>query len=119
VGAGPWRVFRRVTFPLILPAYFAGAVLVFIWALTDLGPPLMFNFREVIAVQIFDRISEPSSPEANALVVILLVLVAIVVLGLLGLIAALPFYFLKGGKGLEPGAYKVEDMKPVKEDERK
>ena len=76
VGAGPWRVFRRVTFPLILPAYFAGAVLVFIWALTDLGTPLMFNYREVIAVQIFDRISEPSSPEANTLVVILLVLVA-------------------------------------------
>ena len=76
VGAGPWRVFFRVTFPLIRPAYFAGAVLVFIWALTDLGTPLMFNFREVTAVQIFDRISEPSSPEANALVVVLLVLVA-------------------------------------------
>ena len=53
------------------------------------------------------------------ILVILLVLVAIVVLGLLGLIAAVPFYFLKGGKGPEPGAYKVEDMKPVKEDERK
>jgi len=76
VGAGPWRVFWRVTFPLILPTYFAGAVIVFIWALTDLGTPLMFNYREVIAVQIFDRISEPSSPEANTLVVILLVLVA-------------------------------------------
>lgn len=76
VGAGPWRVFLRVTFPLMLPAYFAGAILVFIWALTDLGTPLMFNFREVTAVQIFDRVSEPSSPEANALVVLLLVAVA-------------------------------------------
>jgi iron(III) transport system permease protein len=81
LGAGPWRVFRRVTFPLILPAYFAGAVIVFIWALTDLGTPLMFNFRQVIAVQIFDRISEPSSPEANTLVVIMLVLVAALYLG--------------------------------------
>jgi len=81
VGAGPWRVFRQVTFPLILPAYFAGAVLVFIWALTDLGTPLMFNYREVIAVQIFDRISEPSSPEANALVVILLVMVGLLYWG--------------------------------------
>jgi len=75
VGAGPWRVFRRVTFPLVRPSYFAGAVIVFIWALTDLGTPLMFNYREVIAVQIFDRIGEPSSPESNALVVILLVMV--------------------------------------------
>jgi len=81
VGAGPWRVFRRVTFPLILPAYFAGAVLVFLWALTDLGTPLMFNFREVTAVQIFDRVSEPSSPEANALVVLLLVFVVLLYWG--------------------------------------
>ena len=81
VGAGPWRVFFRVTFPLILPAYFAGAILVFIWSLTDLGTPLMFNFREVVAVQIFDRVSEPSSPEANALVVILLALVVVLYWG--------------------------------------
>ena len=77
IGAGPWRVFGRVTFPLILPAYFAGAVIVFIWAMTDLGTPLMFNFREVTAVQIFDRVSEPSSPEANAMVVLLLAAVAL------------------------------------------
>ncbi len=81
VGAGPWRVFARVTFPLILPAYFAGAIIVFIWAMTDLGTPLMFNFREVTAVQIFDRVSEPSSPEAGALVVLMLVAVAILYWG--------------------------------------
>jgi len=77
-GAGPWRCWRSVTFPLILPAYFAGAVIVFIWALTDLGTPLMFHFRSCIAVQIFERVSEPSSPEASALVVILLVVVVLV-----------------------------------------
>jgi hypothetical protein len=53
------------------------------------------------------------------ILIVFLVLVAIVILGLAGLIAAVPFYFLKGGKGPEPGSYKVEDMKPVKEDERK
>jgi iron(III) transport system permease protein len=81
LGAGPWRVFTRVTFPLVLPAYFAGAIIVFIWALTDLGTPLMFNYREVIAVQIFNSINEPSSPDANALVVILLVMVAMLYWG--------------------------------------
>jgi iron(III) transport system permease protein len=74
-GAGPWRVFRKITFPLILPAYFAGAVIVFIWAMTDLGTPLMFNFRDVMAVQIFDQVSRPSNPEANALVVVMLAMV--------------------------------------------
>ena len=81
VGAGPWRVFGRVTFPLILPAYFAGAILVFIWALTDLGTPLMFGFREVLACQIFDSVSEPGRPDSNALVVILLVMVGALYLG--------------------------------------
>jgi iron(III) transport system permease protein len=81
LGAGPWRTFRRVTFPLILPAYFAGAVIVFIWAMTDLGTPLMFNFREVMAVQIFDQVSRPSNPEANALVVVMLLIVALLYLG--------------------------------------
>jgi iron(III) transport system permease protein len=81
VGAGPWRVLRRVTFPLILPAYFAGAVIVFIWAMTDLGTPLMFNYREVVSVQIFDQVGRPASPEANALVVVLLALVALLYWG--------------------------------------
>jgi iron(III) transport system permease protein len=81
VGAGPWRVFRKVTFPLVMPAYFAGAVIVFVWALTDLGTPLMFNYPKVIAVQIFNRVSEPSSPESNAMVVVLLVMVAVLYLG--------------------------------------
>jgi iron(III) transport system permease protein len=80
-GAGPWRVFRKVTFPLILPTYFAGAVIVFIWALTDLGTPLIFNFRDVMAVQIFDQVSRPSSPEANALVVVMLGMVVLIYLG--------------------------------------
>jgi iron(III) transport system permease protein len=81
VGAGPWHVFRKVTFPLILPSYFAGAVIVFIWAMTDLGTPLMFNFREVMAVQIFEQVSRPSNPEANALVVVLLAMVALLYWG--------------------------------------
>jgi iron(III) transport system permease protein len=81
VGAGPWRVFARVTFPLILPAYFAGAVIVFIWSMTDLGTPLMFHYHQVIAFQIFNGVAEATTPDANALVVILLVMVAVLYLG--------------------------------------
>ena len=40
-------------------------------------------------------------------------------LGLIGLIAAVPFYLLKGGREPEPGSYSVEDVKAIKEDERK
>ena len=43
------RLFRKITFPLMLPGYFAGAVLVFIWAFTDLGTPLIFDYQRVVA----------------------------------------------------------------------
>ena len=77
-GASPWTLFRRITLPLAWPGVFAGAILVFLWAFTDLGTPLMFNYREVISVNIFYSINESGSPDANALVVILLVMVAVI-----------------------------------------
>jgi len=80
-GAAGWTLFRRITLPLMWPGLFAGAVLVFLWALTDLGTPLMFNFREVIAVHIFDSINESGAADPNALVVILLVMVAVIYYG--------------------------------------
>ncbi|MBN2583183.1 MAG: iron ABC transporter permease [Planctomycetes bacterium] len=81
IGASRGTLFRRVTFPLMLPGYFAGAILVFLWAMTDLGTPLMFEFREVIAVQIFSSIYESGAPDPNALVLILLVMVAVIYYG--------------------------------------
>jgi len=75
LGAGEWRVFRTITFPLLLPGYFAGAALVFVWAFTDLGTPLVFNFTCVLPVQIYDQVSDPqrTNPVAYVLVVITLV----------------------------------------------
>ncbi|MBI4325210.1 MAG: iron ABC transporter permease [Chloroflexi bacterium] len=75
LGAGSWRLFRTVTLPLILPGYFAGAVIVFIWAFTDLGTPLIFGFSRVVPVQIFDSITEiNTNPMGYALVVFVLLL---------------------------------------------
>jgi iron(III) transport system permease protein len=73
LGAGPWRRFFRVTMPLMLPGYFAGASIVFIWAFTELGTPLILNFPRVMAVQVFEGLGELSSnPAPFALVVIML-----------------------------------------------
>lgn len=74
LGAGEARVFRTITFPLLLPGYFAGASLVFVWAFTDLGTPLVFNFTRVLPVQIYDQVSDPqrTNPVAYALVVVTL-----------------------------------------------
>ncbi len=88
-GASPWRVFRTVTLPLLLPGYFSGALIVFIFAFTDLGTPLVFNYKRVAAVQIFDARST-QDPAGYVVAFYLVVL------------AALIFYvsrrFLDGGK---------------------
>lgn len=75
LGAGPLRLFRSVTLPLILPGWFAGAVIVFIWSFTDLGTPLIFGLSNLVPVQIFDSILElNTNPAGYALVVFVLVL---------------------------------------------
>jgi iron(III) transport system permease protein len=75
LGASGWRLFRTVTFPLMVPGYFAGAVIVFIWAFTDLGTPLVFGFQRVLPVQIYNNIEQvETNPTGFALVVVVLVL---------------------------------------------
>lgn len=75
LGATEKRLFRTVTFPLMLPGYFAGASIIFVWAFTDLGTPLIFNYSHVVSVQIFNQISErETNPLGYALVVVTLVI---------------------------------------------
>ena len=75
LGASGWRLFRTITLPLILPGYFAGAVIVFIWAFTDLGTPLIFGFSRLVPVQIFDAVNDlNTNPMGYALVVFVLLL---------------------------------------------
>ena len=73
LGCPAWRRFWRVTFPLIMPGIFAGGTLVFIWAFTELGVPLVFDFERVTAVQIFRSLNDLSdNPFPYALVVVML-----------------------------------------------
>ncbi len=75
LGDSGWRLFRKVTFPLMLPGYFAGAIIVFIWAFTDLGTPLILNYRRVVAVQIFDMVTDlHANPTGYALVVVVILI---------------------------------------------
>ncbi|MSR28287.1 MAG: iron ABC transporter permease [Phycisphaerales bacterium] len=75
LGASPWQRFRRVTLPLIRPGFFAGATIVFVWSFTELGTPLMFQFRTVTSVQIFDGLKEiESSRQPYALTLVMFVI---------------------------------------------
>jgi iron(III) transport system permease protein len=74
LGCPPWRRFWRVTLPLTTPGIFAGAAIAFIWAFTELGVPLIFDYSRVTSVQIFSAIKDLSgNPFPYALVVVLLV----------------------------------------------
>lgn len=78
LGASKLQIFRRITLPLMMPGYFAGAILVFIWAFTDLGTPLIFNYNKVIAVEIFNRVKDANqNPMGYALVVLVIVLTTV------------------------------------------
>lgn len=103
LGASGWRLFRSITLPLILPGYFAGASIVFIWAFTDLGTPLIFGFSRVVPVQIFDSINElNTNPIGYALVVFVLVLTLVLFVGSKRLLAARRYEML--GRGHTAGA---------------
>jgi iron(III) transport system permease protein len=75
MGANSFKLLRTVTFPLMLPGYFAGAIIVFIWAFTDLGTPLIFEYRENVAVQIFSMLTDlHQNPMGYAFVVAVIAL---------------------------------------------
>jgi len=74
LGCTGFRKFRKITLPLIMPGLFAGGTITFIWAFTELGVPLMFEFNRVTPVQIFYGIKDiGGNPFPFALVAVLLV----------------------------------------------
>lgn len=78
LGGRGWALFRGVTLPLILPGVFAGGAIVFIWAFTDLGTPLIFEYAQTAPVQIFNMVTQADvNPAGYALVMIVLIATAL------------------------------------------
>jgi iron(III) transport system permease protein len=73
LGAGGLTRFRRITLPLIMPGLFAGTTIVFVWAFTELGTPLIMQYTQCTPVQVFDALKEiGSNPFPYALVFVML-----------------------------------------------
>ncbi len=73
LGAPPWKTFLKVTLPLAMPGFFAGWALVFVFAFTDLGTPLVFEYQELVAKQVYDRVKDlHTDPSGMALVIVVL-----------------------------------------------
>jgi iron(III) transport system permease protein len=79
LGCPPWKRFFRITLPLAMPGVFAGSSIVFIWAFTELGVPLVFDYARTASVQIFDGLKGlDRNPIPYALTAVLLVTAAVV-----------------------------------------
>lgn len=86
LGAGSGTTFRRVTLPLILPAFFAGLGVVFIRSMTAISATIFLVSVSwtLITVKILENITELSLGPAAAYSVLVVVIV-FVVIALIGL----------------------------------
>jgi len=84
LGCHGFRLFRRVTLPLMLPGFVAGSLLTFIRAIDDLGTPLMLNQKNLLAPQAYLRITTIGMDDVDGYVVC----VVLVVLSMVTLLAA-------------------------------
>ncbi|HEX5497760.1 MAG TPA: ABC transporter permease [Thermomicrobiales bacterium] len=80
LGARPWATFRRVTFPLVRPALFSGAILAFTLSFDEIVVTFFLTGREqTLPLLIWGRLRQGISPEINAVatVIILVSLVGV------------------------------------------
>ncbi len=72
--ATPWRTFRRVTFPLLLPGIFAGAMLAFVISLDDVVISLLVAGpgESTLPIYIIGQLRRGVTPEMNAVSTIFL-----------------------------------------------
>jgi iron(III) transport system permease protein len=81
LGVPRWRQYKDIIWPLARPGYFAGAIIVFIWALTDLGTPLLVGFHATMPVRIFNLVTDVNeNPVGFALVFLVIVLTVLIFL---------------------------------------
>ena len=52
LGASPWNVFRKVTFPLLLPSILSAAILVFLFDFTSFGVILMMGGAKYTTIEV-------------------------------------------------------------------
>lgn len=76
LAAGPWRTFRGIVLPLVAPAIFEGALLVFLLSLLAFAVPSLM-LTNVYPVEIYERFSaaaEPGAAVAQALPLVAMML---------------------------------------------
>lgn len=87
LGAFGWKLFHQITFPLMQPGYMAGALIVFIKSIDDLGTPLMLGYHNLLAPLAYQQITAINGNSTMGYVIS----VILVLLSLLSLFLALHY----------------------------
>ena len=109
LGAHGFRLLQKITLPLMMPGYVAGALLVFIKSIDDLGTPLLLNYTNMLAPQAYIRITN-IGVEDKAGYVISVILVA---LSLVSLWSMMRYLRLSEYATLQRGATGVSISKSI------
>ena len=81
LGVSRWKQLKDIVWPLARPGYFAGAIIVFIWALTDLGTPLLVGFQNTMPVRIFNLVTDVNAnPVGYAMVFVVIMMTVMIFL---------------------------------------
>ena len=93
LGASGLQLFSRITFPLALPGYLAGAFLTFVWSLSDIGSPIMLSFGNYAPSQAFwELVRVEGVVEHASVICVILTLISILSLILVNRFVGLKEY---------------------------
>jgi spermidine/putrescine transport system permease protein len=83
LGATPWKTFRYVTFPLIMPGIVASALLCFTLSIDDFVISYFVSGPDstTLPIYIYGMVKKGVSPEINALSTLLIVAIVLLMLG--------------------------------------
>ncbi|NPA05439.1 MAG: iron ABC transporter permease [Crenarchaeota archaeon] len=86
LGSRGFKLLRTIILPLIMPGILAGAMLVYILSLEDVAAPIIFNFKNVMAYQIYyffqsvaAGVGKPYEAAALSIILLLAVVAPLVV----------------------------------------
>ena len=82
LGASKFQQFKDIIWPLSRPGFIAGAIIVFIWGLTDLGTPLLVGYHDTMPVKIFNLVTDTNENPMGYALVFVVILMTVLFFGL-------------------------------------
>ena len=83
LGSWSLSLYRQIILPLITPGFIAGAVLVFIWSIADLGTPIVLNFQNFAPFLVFKELRKERGAYIEGAYAMVIILLVVSVLALL------------------------------------